>query len=80
MGQWLTTGKNLAVGKNYTLSHPSIDSWGAGDPDGKKLTDGVAGPPYAGGIAFKYGACWNPNTNPPSRWTWARRRPVRASA
>jgi len=64
VGRWITTGKNLAVGKSYTLSHPSGNNWGAGDPDGKKLTDGVAGPPYAGGISFKYGACWTPNTNP----------------
>lgn len=61
---WETPGNNLAVGKPYTLSHPSETNWGAGDPDGKKLTDGVVGPPYSGGIAFSYGATWKPKTNP----------------
>jgi hypothetical protein len=64
VGRWVTYGKNLAVGKPYTLSHPSQTSWEAGDPDGKKLTDGVAGPPYAGGVSYRSGAIWNPNTNP----------------
>jgi len=64
VGRWVTYGKNLAEGKEYTLSHPSIGNWGAGDPDGKKLTDGVTGPPYAGGNSYKYGACWNARTNP----------------
>jgi hypothetical protein len=64
VGQWLTIGKNLAVGKPYTCSAPSQTNWGAGDPDGKKLTDGVAGSPYAGGTSYRYGAVWNNNTNP----------------
>jgi len=64
IGKWLTVGKKMAVGKSYTLSHPSLGHWGAGDPDGKKLTDGVAGPPYAGGGSYKYGAIWEANTNP----------------
>ena len=64
VGKWVTYGKNVAVGKKYTLSHPSEKNWEAGDPDGTKLTDGVAGPPYAGGISYRYGAVWNPNTNP----------------
>jgi hypothetical protein len=64
VGKWLTVGKNLAVGKPYTLSAPSETSWGAGDPDGKKLTDGVAGPPYAGGTSYKFGAVWKGGTNP----------------
>jgi len=64
VGRWVTYGTNLAVGKPYTLSHPSADNWGAGDPDGHKLTDGVAGPPEAGGISYKYGVVWPPRTNP----------------
>ena len=64
VGRWLTLGKNLAVGKPYTLSAPSETNWGAGDPDGKKLTDGVSGPPYAGGGSYKYGALWSGGKNP----------------
>jgi len=62
--KWITTGKNLAVGKSYTLSAPSEGNWGAGDPDGKKLTDGVAGPFYAGGVTYRSGAIWKGGTNP----------------
>lgn len=64
VGHKLTIGKNLAVGKKYTLSHPSLSNWGAGDPDGTKLTDGVCGPTYAGGGSYHYGVIWNNNTNP----------------
>ncbi|MCX7047715.1 MAG: hypothetical protein NTX50_19795, partial [Candidatus Sumerlaeota bacterium] len=53
-----------AVGKSYTLSAPSEDNWGAGDPDGKKLTDGVVGAPYAGGGSYKWGALWSGKKNP----------------
>jgi len=62
--RWVTYGRNLARGKPYTLSIPSGDNWGAGDPEGKKLTDGVVGPPYAGGIAFSYGLCWTQGQSP----------------
>ncbi len=61
---WATYGRNLAAGKPYKLSIPSGTSWEAGDPDGRKLTDGVAGPPYSGGVSYRYGAIWNPNQNP----------------
>jgi hypothetical protein len=64
VGTWQTLGKNLAVGKKYTLSRPSINTWEAGDPEGVKLTDGVAGPTYVGGISYRYGALWQPRTNP----------------
>ena len=57
--RWVTYGKNLARGKPYTVSVPSTTQWGAGDPEGKKLTDGVVGPPYAGGTAPSFAACWN---------------------
>jgi hypothetical protein len=64
IGRWQTVGKNLAVGKPYAISAPSIGNWGMGDPDGKKLTDGVAGPPYAGGTSYRFGAGWNEGANP----------------
>jgi hypothetical protein len=64
VGRWLTVGKNLAVGKAYTVSHPSETNWDAGDPEGKKLTDGVAGPPEAGGTSYASGAIWKGKTNP----------------
>jgi len=37
---------------------------GAGDPDGTKLTDGVVGPPYPGGIAPGFALCWNKGQQP----------------
>ena len=64
IGTWQTIGNNVAVGKKYTLSRPSINTWDAGDPEGIKLTDGVAGPTYVGGISYRYGALWQPKTNP----------------
>jgi len=64
VGRWVTYGKNLAMGKPYTVSVPPDGGWGGTDPEGKKLTDGAAGPPYAGGTSYKWGACWNGNRNP----------------
>ena len=62
--RWITVGKNLAEGKSYTLSVPSDTTWDAGDPDGKKLTDGIVGPTFSGGTSYRYGAIWGPNKNP----------------
>lgn len=62
--RWVTYGRNFAEGKPYTVSVPSNTNWGAGDPEGKKLTDGVVGPPYAGGGAPTWGLCWDPGTTP----------------
>jgi hypothetical protein len=62
--RWVSYGNNLALGKSYTVSVPSKDHWGAGDPKGTKLTDGVVGPPYAGGISPTYGLCWDKGDNP----------------
>ena len=62
--RWVTYGTNLAAGKPYTVSVPSQTNWGAGDPEGKKLTDGIVGPPYAGGIAPRYALCWNKGSQP----------------
>ncbi len=64
VGSRITVGKNLAVGKKYTVSKPSLDNWGAGDPDGLKLTDGVVGPPYAGGTSYRTGALWAAGADP----------------
>ncbi len=57
-------GHNLALGKAYTLSIPSGTNWGAGDPDGKKLTTGAGGPSYAGGTSYRSGVIWEPKANP----------------
>ncbi|MEX0777821.1 MAG: discoidin domain-containing protein [Phycisphaeraceae bacterium] len=58
VGQWVTYGKNLAMGKPYTVSIPSSNNWDAGDPDGKVLTDGRVGSSYSGGTTYKEGALW----------------------
>lgn len=62
--RWVTYGPNLALGKPYTCSVPSRNNWNAGDPEGKILTDGVVGPPYVGGIAYRFGALWQKGDNP----------------
>lgn len=62
--RWLTCGKNIAIGKPYTISAPSSTNWGAGDPDGRKLTRGAGGPSYAGGSSYQSGALWNQGVNP----------------
>ena len=58
-GRWVTFGKNLAEGKPYTCSAASLTQWGSGDPDGKKLTDGVVGSSYTGGVCMGYGPMWD---------------------
>jgi len=63
ISRWLTCGRNLALGKRYTLSKPSGHDWGAGD-DGRKLTAGAMGPSYAGGTSYRSGAIWQQNANP----------------
>jgi hypothetical protein len=62
--RWVTYGTNLANGKPYRVSASSNDKWGAGDPEGKKLTDGVVGPPYAGGIGPSYALGWDKGAEP----------------
>lgn len=64
VGPWATYGKNLALGKPYTCSTVSLTNWGAGDPDGKKLTDGIVGPSYAGGTSYRSGALFGPKNAP----------------
>ncbi len=62
--QWISYGKNLAEGAKYKVSTPSKTNWGAGDPQGTKLTDGVMGPPYAGGIGPRHALCWDKGDDP----------------
>ncbi len=57
--QWTTYGRNLAHGRPYTVSVRSNERWGAGDPDGRKLTDGVVGPPFAGGVGPTFALGWD---------------------
>src|SRR5581483_7671988 len=64
VGRWASYGKNLALGKSYTCSAVSLTSWGAGDPEGKKLTDGLVGPSYAGGTSYRTGALFGPKNAP----------------
>ncbi|HJN16354.1 MAG TPA: hypothetical protein QGH10_12705, partial [Armatimonadota bacterium] len=64
IGEWVTYGANLAEGKSYAVTVPSTDRWGSGDPEGTKLTDGVVGPPYAGGIAPGVALGWDKGTEP----------------
>lgn len=64
ISRWVTYGKNVARGKPYTVSVPSTTQWGAGDPEGTRLTDGIAGPPYPGGTAPAFAACWNQGQDP----------------
>ncbi len=62
--RWVIYGRNLAESRPYECTVPSRDNWGAGDPDGKILTDGIVGPPYTGGVAYRYGAIWNKGDAP----------------
>ena len=57
--RWVTYGRNLLVGKPYTLSVPPTGQWGGDDPQLKKLTDGIVGAPYAGGIAPRFACVWD---------------------
>ena len=62
--RWVSYGSNLAEGKSYKVSVPSKTSWEAGDPQGTKLTDGLMGPPYAGGIGPRHALCWDKGDDP----------------
>ncbi|MCH5378319.1 MAG: hypothetical protein JJ992_30550, partial [Planctomycetes bacterium] len=62
--RWITVGRNLLVGKPYRVTRPPTGQWGGDDPDHKKLTDGVVGPPFAGGIAPRSGAIWDHRDGP----------------
>ena len=64
VGKWATYGKNLALGKPYTVSAPSSTQWSAGDPDGKKLTDGIVGSNHSGGLSYRNGPLWGATQKP----------------
>ena len=64
VGSWVTYGNNLAEEMPYKISVPSLSNWGAGDADGKKLTDGIVGPGYTAGKSFELGPLWPENSNP----------------
>jgi len=73
VGSWVTYGTNFARGKPYTVSVPSGTQWGAGDPEGTRLTDGIAGPPYPGGTAPGCALLWNKGQTP-RKWRWTLER------
>ena len=58
VGNWETLGTNYAFGKTYALSTPSGSNWGAGDPDGKRLTDGIIGANYTGAGVYPLSCIW----------------------
>jgi hypothetical protein len=58
------TGKVLSEHKPYTASEPSRTNWGAGDPDGTKLTDGVVGSTYTGGTSYAAGVIYDVKQKP----------------
>jgi hypothetical protein len=62
--RWVTYGKVLSTGKPYTCTVPSGSNWGAGDPQGTKLTDGIVGPPFTGGTAYATGPIWSKGQEP----------------
>lgn len=63
--RWVTYGTNLLAGKPYTVSVAPTGQWGGSDPDGKKLTDGVVGPSYAGGAAPQSACLWDTKCGEP---------------
>jgi hypothetical protein len=61
---WQECGRNLLQGKPYTLTVEPTGAWGADDPQRQKLTDGVVGPNYAGGITMKYAVGFDEKSGP----------------
>ena len=64
VGRWATYGKNHALNKPYTSTVQSATNWSAGDPDGKRLTDGVVAAPYSGGTTYSFGVLWPGKSEP----------------
>jgi len=63
--RWVTYGTNLLAGKPYKVSVPPTGQWGGSDPAGTKLTDGIVGPPYAGGTAPQTACLWDTKCGQP---------------
>ena len=62
--RWVTYGKILSTGKPYTATEKSEESNGSGDPDGKRLTDGVVGSTYVDGVSYRYAVKYNNKQKP----------------
>lgn len=61
-GKWVTYGRNLAMGKRYTASVPSVTDYNAAAWNGKTLTDGIVGPCAL--WSWGAGNLWKPDSNP----------------
>lgn len=61
---WQELGRNIMRNKPYTLNVQPTGAWGADDPLGTKLTDGLVGSNYAGGTAMKYAVGFDEKTGP----------------
>ena len=62
LGQWVTYGKNLAVGKSFEASLPSVAEYNAAPFEKKVLTDGIVGPCHL--WSWSAGHLWRPQSNP----------------
>ena len=62
--RWRTDGSNLARGRPYAISRPPSEfQESAGAANTTILTDGVVGGSVTGGLAFRWGACWDPGAD-----------------
>ncbi|WP_347243071.1 discoidin domain-containing protein [Thermogutta sp.] len=61
---WQELGRNLLIGKSYKINVEPTGAWGADDPEGRKLTDGVVGPNYAGGTSMRYAVGFDEKNGP----------------
>jgi hypothetical protein len=63
VGAWVTYGKDIALGKKYSFSKPSVQCWaGCYDKDLTRLTDGYIGAPAGGGYFWSKSAGWDDKT------------------
>ncbi len=63
VGTWVSYGKNIAFGKKYSFSKPSVQCWaGCNDKDLTRLTDGYIGNPTGGGSYWGKSAGWDDRT------------------
>ena len=63
VGNWVTYGKDIAVGKHYTCP-PANEGHSGKDPNGTMLTDGRVGSSYTGGPNLSDGLIWMRGANP----------------